>query len=47
METTVKHTRRQKIFIAVNTVDGLKVHQVKTNTIQTGNFVRTERKLII
>ena len=29
------------------TVDGLKVHQMKTNTIQTGNCVRTERKLSI
>ena len=47
METTVKHTSRQKLLTAVKTGDGLKVHQAKTNTIQTGNCVRAERKLSI
>ena len=47
METTVKHTSRQKLLIAVKTGDGWKVHQVKANTNQTGNCVRTERKLSI
>ena len=44
METTVNYPSRQKLLIAAKTGDGLRVHQVKTNTIQTGNFVRTERK---
>ena len=47
METTEKHTSRQKLLIAVKTGDGLEVHQVKMNTIQAVNCVRTERKLII
>ena len=47
METTVKHKSRQKLLIAVKTGDGLKVRQVKMNTVQTGNCVRTERKLSI
>ena len=42
-----KHPSRQKLLIAAKTRDGLRVHQVKTNTIQTGNCVRTEKKLII
>ena len=44
METTVKHPGGQKLLIAVKTMDGVRVHQMKTNTIQTGNCVRTERK---
>ena len=47
METFVSIRRTQHIKWVKslkNTGDGLRVHQVKTNTIQTGNFVRTERK---
>ena len=44
MEMTKKHTRRKKLLIAVKTEDGLRVHQVKTNTIQACKYIRIERK---
>ena len=47
MEMTVKNTSRQKLLMAVKAGDRLKVHEAKTNTIQTGNCVKAERKLRI
>ena len=37
-------TYEEKLLIAVKTEDGLRVHQVKTNSIQTQKYVRIERK---
>ena len=47
MEMLGKHSSRQKLLKAVKTGGGSIVRKVKTNTIQTGNFVTTERKLSI
>ena len=41
---TVQHASRKKPLIAVKTRDKLRVRKMK---IQTGSFVRTERKLSI